>query len=183
MLVGGFKCLVLGTNTITENCGSDPNLPLCDTCSGAWIPVVVYLVFNVAYNVFILLIVKHGGAALSFVVATLRFPLTTVLFYMHSVMGADTVQPHLCDFEGLVLLIVGLLLYRHGAIKCQKGHKETCDAIINSEMRFSSDEDHDKKDTTFDDQVYHALQEEDGDGTCCGFTLRDNFVSSTVPVL
>lgn len=89
--------------------------PVCDDCSRAWIPVATYLIFNVFYNSFTLLIVKHGGAALSFVIATLRLPLTTICFYSTAIVGVDATNPTVFDFFGLLVLVIGLAIYRWGS--------------------------------------------------------------------
>lgn len=98
----------------SQNCGL-PGQPLCDSCHHSWIPVFFYLVVNVIYNVFGLLIVKHGGAALSFVISTMRLPLTTVCFYSKAIVGVDATQPTVFDFIGMLVLIGGLGIYRAGA--------------------------------------------------------------------
>lgn len=62
-----------------------------------------------------MLIVKHGGAALSFVIATLRLPLTTLCFYSTAIVGVDATIPTLFDFIGLLILMLGLGAYRYGS--------------------------------------------------------------------
>ncbi|CEM02178.1 unnamed protein product [Vitrella brassicaformis CCMP3155] len=108
----GAKCLV-GINTITEQCGG-LHQPPCDACATAWIPTASYLLANVFYNVFTILVIKHGSAAISFLIATLRLPLTSMAFYSSFVMGADAMQPRATDFLGLLVIIVGLVGYRWG---------------------------------------------------------------------
>uniref|UniRef100_A0A0G4F3Q0 EamA domain-containing protein n=1 Tax=Chromera velia CCMP2878 TaxID=1169474 RepID=A0A0G4F3Q0_9ALVE len=113
-LWGGCKCLFAGVNTYGEGgkaCGGPDQHP-CDACGAAWIPVVVYLAFNVGYNVFMLLVIKYGSATLSFLVATLRLPLSSFAFYAPFIMGDDAQEFQWTDLAGLAVLLIGLVLYR-----------------------------------------------------------------------
>lgn len=113
VLINGSKCLFTRTNCVVENCGGI-NQPPCDNCASSWIPVFTYLLFNIFYNLFTVLVIKHGSAALSILIATLKLPLTTFAFYSHYVMGENAVEPHVTDFYGLGILLLGLGGYRYG---------------------------------------------------------------------
>lgn len=65
--------------------------PMCDHCATAWVPVVIFLMFNIMCNVFTILVIKHGSAALSFLISTLRMPLAALAFSSPAVMGAEAV--------------------------------------------------------------------------------------------
>lgn len=58
--------------------------------------------------------IKHGSAALSFLVATLRVPLASIAFSSTLIMGDEAVQPGLGDLASLVVIILGLVTYRYG---------------------------------------------------------------------
>lgn len=80
-LWNGVKCLG-GYNTIVTNCGSGSmgfKMP-CDTCDSAYVEVVVFIIFNCIYNVSIMLMIKHGSAALLYIILTLRLPIVNIAF-------------------------------------------------------------------------------------------------------
>lgn len=54
---------------------SSPGLSPCDDCTGSFWPVLIYIIFNCAYNVFIMLVIKHGSAALMYVACALTLVL------------------------------------------------------------------------------------------------------------
>ena len=60
LITNGFWCL-LGYDTVVENCWVSNlvhNMKQCDSCSGSFIIFTFYMVINVAFNVFIFLILK-----------------------------------------------------------------------------------------------------------------------------
>jgi len=113
LILGGTRCLFFLEDQVKLDCGM-PGEKACDHCEFAWIPVVIYLAFNVTYNVYTMLVIKHGSAALSFLVATMRMPLASIAFSSSLIMGDQAVQPGLGDLVSLIVIIVGLLTYRYG---------------------------------------------------------------------
>merc|ERR1719277_401506 len=111
--IGGTRCLFLFEDQIVQDCGLADERP-CDHCRHAWLPVTCYLAFNMLYNIYTMMVIKHGSAALSFLVATLRMPLASLAFSSTWIMGSEAVQPTLGDYLSLVIIIFGLLLYRYG---------------------------------------------------------------------
>lgn len=114
-LWSGTLCM-LGVDTITEDCYTErriPGLPPCDECSGAWIMIAVYLLFNCAFNVFSVLVIKHGSAAYLSAVMTLRIPLVQLIFSLRLVQNPPDVFT-LWSFAGLLLIVAGLMTYRWG---------------------------------------------------------------------
>jgi len=112
--VGGSKCLFIGQDQVVENCGLPDEKP-CDNCEKALIPVLMYLGFNLMLNIFAVLVIKHGSAALSFLVSTLRMPLSALAFSSTLIMGAEAVSFRLHDAMGLVTILAGLASYRVGS--------------------------------------------------------------------
>lgn len=57
-LVKGASCLAGVNSVLPPNCWTAPNriagLQACDTCEGAWLPVVLYMSFNCMFNVTII---------------------------------------------------------------------------------------------------------------------------------
>ena len=114
-LENGFKCL-LGINTIVTNCFASSSLGTpCDSCEGAWIPTMIYLLFNCAYNVFIILLVKYGSAAILYIIMTIRLPIINIAFSLSFIENPP--EPlETFTIIGLVLIIIGLSSYRYGSM-------------------------------------------------------------------
>lgn len=112
--MGGTRCLFLAENQVVTQCGR-PGEKTCDQCDGAFVSVFTYLAFNLALNIFSILVIKHGSAALSFLVSTMRMPLSALAFSSTLIMGAQAVSPGLGDFFSLGIILTGLCSYRFGA--------------------------------------------------------------------
>lgn len=119
-LLNGVKCL-FGHNSITlPDCWVPPHAvegyKQCDSCQGSWMYVLLYLFFNVNYNIFTVLVIKYGGASLLYIVLTLRLPLVQLAFSMPFInYPPDPFQwPAVV---GLVMILVGLIAYRWSALK------------------------------------------------------------------
>lgn len=110
----GTQCLFLLKDHVVTDCGDIGQRP-CDHCQDAWMQVVGYFFFNLLFNIFSILVIKHGSATLSFLVATLRMPLSSLAFSSTLLMGKDAVQPTFSDFVTLIVIIGGLICYRVGA--------------------------------------------------------------------
>ena len=108
-LINGGKCMI-GIDSIISSCGALDELP-CDSCSGAWIPLALYMVFNLFYNLFIVLVIKHGSAALMYLVLTLKLPIVQLAFTIQFINNPpDTFSPY--SAFGLMAIISGLIAYR-----------------------------------------------------------------------
>mmetsp|Transcript_33496 Transcript_33496/g.96155 ORF Transcript_33496/g.96155 Transcript_33496/m.96155 type:complete len:487 (-) Transcript_33496:327-1787(-) len=119
LITGGTKCLFFLEDQVKMDCGF-PGQKACDTCATAWIPVMVFFMFNVCCNVFTVLVIKHGSAALGFLISTLRMPLAAFAFGSPLVMGNEAVPPGPQDFVCLGVIIVGLSIYRYGGVLLQR---------------------------------------------------------------
>mmetsp|Transcript_25958 Transcript_25958/g.72455 ORF Transcript_25958/g.72455 Transcript_25958/m.72455 type:complete len:548 (+) Transcript_25958:139-1782(+) len=128
LVVGGTKCLYFRENQVVEHCGFPGGRP-CDTCDDAWVSVLGYVCFNLGLNIFTLLVIKHGSAALMFLVATMRMPLSSVAFSSTLIMGAEAVQPTVGDYMSLVVILVGLVCYRQGGQWLKKQSKRESEAL------------------------------------------------------
>jgi small basic protein len=112
-LVDGSRCLFFLEDQVVTDCGSYSQKP-CDACQDAWMSVACYMFFNLCYNILVMLVIKHGSATLSFLVSTLRMPLSSIAFSSTWIMGKDAVQPTFSDLLGLMVIISGLASYRMG---------------------------------------------------------------------
>lgn len=119
-LVNGFKCMA-GINSIVNDCWTEisiPGIPQCDSCQNAWIPLLVYMTFNVLYNIAIVLVIKNAGANLLYFVMTLRLPLVQLAFSLSFINSPpDTFKWY--AIVGLIFILTGLVVYRF-ASKPQK---------------------------------------------------------------
>tara|TARA_B110000090_G_scaffold201400_1_gene243424 strand:- start:169 stop:945 length:777 start_codon:yes stop_codon:yes gene_type:complete len=72
--------------------------------------VTIYLVFNQAYNLLIILIIKYGSSNLLFMALTIMVPLGNFAFTLPFVPGHAPLQ--ITDILGLVIICTGLGAYR-----------------------------------------------------------------------
>ncbi|XP_026194020.1 uncharacterized protein LOC34620839 [Cyclospora cayetanensis] len=115
-LINGGKCLFGISIIVPPECGPVWGVP-CDFCEGAWVEVLVYVLFNLIYNVCSMLVLKHCGATVLFLIMTVRLPLTSMAFYSKLIVGDSAVPAKATDFFGLLILLVGLLAFRLGGQK------------------------------------------------------------------
>jgi len=129
----GLQCWLLGTNFITRErgfdcsialeCGTGGNKMCCDSCDGS-IPtisslraiwgVLFYMIFNIAYNVFLVLVIKHGSAALMYATSTVVLPLGSIAFIIPAFMGQHAIPFDVYTGIGLAVVLIGLVIYRFG---------------------------------------------------------------------
>eukprot|EP00899_Mesostigma_viride_P001727 jgi/Mesvir1/11555/Mv17929-RA.1 len=130
----GFTCMAFGENHILPNvtysfgqcdatvyCGQEQGNVCCDSCDGS-IPtvssvshltgMVVYLSANVLYNVVLVLVIKHKGAAFMYIASTAILPLASVAFTFKSLMGPHSDSFNMYTGIGLGVTILGLIIYR-----------------------------------------------------------------------
>jgi hypothetical protein len=105
----GAKCFV-GINTYIGD--------RCDTRM-VWLHVCVYLFINIFYNIFLLMVIKFGSASLLYISSALILPLANISFTMPWIMDEfpDSFKKYssslsVYDIVGLVVILVGLVLYR-----------------------------------------------------------------------
>lgn len=129
----GFRCY-LGINSILGN-ATATSVPPRDDCRMSPLFVNSYLVFNIAYNVLIILILKHGSANLLFLALTIMVPAGNVAFALKFVPGHKPMEA--TDIAGLIIIMIGLTTYRFMGFfvaKC-KGKKETKEEELTSKKR------------------------------------------------
>jgi len=89
----------------------------CDSCDGAWIPIFVYTIFNLGYNLFIVLTIKYGSAALLWIILTLRLPLVQIAFAIPAITAPNPADPfRWSSVVGLFVILAGLILYRWSSV-------------------------------------------------------------------
>ena len=113
--VDGGWCL-LGYNVLvpphcTNHHIPDSSLPPCDDCESAWIPIVAYIVFNLLFNVYTVLLIKYGSATLMFIIMTLRLPMIQWAFSVRAFNDPPD-SFGLAAGMGLTVILLGLVVYR-----------------------------------------------------------------------
>lgn len=116
----GIKCY-LGISTITGGCHPD------ELCSESPLYVNIFLVFNVAFNILLVFVLKFGSANVLFMAATVMVPIGNLAFALPFVPGS--VPLHDSDIAGLLVILLGLITYRFGSsIKCgRRGKRRSMD--------------------------------------------------------
>lgn len=110
------------TCSCAGDCGNGNNPVCCDSCNGryppisslpAWSATLMYMSFNIAYNVFLVLVIKHGSAALMYIASTVVLPLGSVAFTSKALLGPFHAQPFtVYTGAGLGVVLLGLIVYR-----------------------------------------------------------------------
>lgn len=133
-LYQGLECTVLGHNTITNDianatitcltrqpCGTTGLLQCCDSCDGSLpyisaVPalwgMIMYMVANILYNIFLVLVIKYGSAALMYIASTLVLPLGSISFTIRAFLGHNTQKFTVFSGAGLGVVLFGLIIYR-----------------------------------------------------------------------
>ncbi|CAH0517552.1 unnamed protein product [Peronospora belbahrii] len=112
-LYDGLMCY-MGQNTITDGAHKDD-------CEKATIYVTAYLLFNVAYNLLIILILKFGSANILWLAMTIMVPLGNVAFTFPFMPEHQPL--HAKDITGLVFIMLGLFVYRFMGEMTNSWHK------------------------------------------------------------
>ncbi|KAK5575544.1 hypothetical protein RB653_006677 [Dictyostelium firmibasis] len=106
-----------GTSSVLAfgSCGINDNY-VCDDCHNTWVIVLIYMTINIAYNIFILLVLKHAGATVYSIANTVILPLTNIFFSIKFIMGAATSPFSGLSVAGLLVILFGLGGYRVGSM-------------------------------------------------------------------
>jgi drug/metabolite transporter (DMT)-like permease len=99
-------------------CYAGENSQPSDDCHMSVLLVNVYLMFNIGYNILIIMILKHGSANTLWLALTVMVPLGNIAFTLPFVPGNRPLQ--LTDIIGLVVIMVGLCSYRFGGAIAEK---------------------------------------------------------------
>ena len=110
-IMDGLSCYG-GKNSVTCPAGSDDSCVPDDCYYSAPILVTVYLIFNQAYNLLIILIIKYGSSNLLFMALTIMVPLGNFAFTLPFVPGNAPLKA--TDVIGLIVICGGLVCYRFG---------------------------------------------------------------------
>jgi hypothetical protein len=95
-----------GVNTIDDDDNEDD-------CADAPLFVNLYLVFNIAYNILIILILKYGSANVLWLAMTIMVPLGNIAFTLPFMPEHTDLKP--TDIIGLIVIVGGLVCYRFAA--------------------------------------------------------------------
>mmetsp|Transcript_34580 Transcript_34580/g.35256 ORF Transcript_34580/g.35256 Transcript_34580/m.35256 type:complete len:540 (-) Transcript_34580:267-1886(-) len=107
-MYGGLLCW-FGINTVTDSNGLQP----IDDCRMGPYFVSAFFFFNVAYNLLIIIILKHGSANVLWLCSTVIVPLSNVAFSLKFMPGHKDLN--MFDLTGLCVIMTGLVVYRFTA--------------------------------------------------------------------
>ncbi|KAF4714974.1 hypothetical protein FOZ63_033794 [Perkinsus olseni] len=86
---------------------------------GAWQALVVYLCFNLIYNVNIYMLISYGSSLLTFVCNKITVPLAAIFSLISwPIIGQGTVT--WLEWVTLVIILIGIALFRYGNIMRSK---------------------------------------------------------------
>lgn len=108
-LWGGMLCW-MGINSITAQTVQYGSIVPLDDCSTAPLYVSTYLLFNIVFNILIVVILKHGSANIMWMASTVIVPLSNLAFSMDFMPGHKALNSF--DIAGLFVIMLGLVLYR-----------------------------------------------------------------------
>ena len=108
-LYDGARC-TMGVNSVSFNSDYSPELIYHD-CSMAPFYTTCYLFFNLALNILIVLVLKHGSAAILAMSSTVLVPLGNFAFSLDFMPGHKPQRP--TDLVGLSIIMMGLLFFRY----------------------------------------------------------------------
>lgn len=119
----GYKCLFLGVNSIVDNCGRNKAVT-CDNCGEAAKIFLIYLVLNAILRVAYVLIMMDGSVTFTFLLGTVKVPLTSIAFSLHFIAG-DSVSPFgTLDLVCFFGIVGGLILYSVGSKRMQEAQSQ-----------------------------------------------------------
>jgi hypothetical protein len=79
--------------------------------------LLLYIVINFIFNVMILVVIRVSSTTLMYIAGTVRLPLANIAFTFTWVMGKKYAQKlSMFDIVGLVVVVLGLVLYKFGRI-------------------------------------------------------------------
>ena len=114
----GLRCYV-GISSAKAD-GDDDEAHADDCNPQAPLFVNIYLIFNVGYNILIIMILKFGNANILWLAMTVMVPLGNLAFALPFMPQSTDVTPY--DMAGLVVIMAGLVGYKQGPVAC----KDTC---------------------------------------------------------
>lgn len=137
----GLKCYV-GVNSILDNGPSCPpesaGDDCSDECSSSVYFVNIYFLFNLGYNILIILILKYGSANILWLAMTVMVPLGNCAFALDFVPGHKPLTVY--NFIGLALILGGLLVYRFGGALLEaweRSREAREDSLVDGHGHFS----------------------------------------------
>jgi len=87
------------------------------------------MVANIAYNVFLVLVIKHGSAALMYATSTVVLPLGSIAFTISVFMGDHATAFDVYTGIGLGVVLFGLIIYRFGDLLLRNYYAKRREAL------------------------------------------------------
>jgi len=99
--------------TQSSYCFAGQNIvyPYADSCKGEPYLTLFYVAINLTWNISLLLLLKKGGAVLTFIAAAVSLPIAHLAFAFNwPLLGSSPIQ--LTDIFALLAVLAGLVVYR-----------------------------------------------------------------------
>ena len=93
------------------------------SCDGMPYATIIYIAVNLVWNISFILLVKQGGAVLSFIAAAVSFPLANLAFILDWPLlpgNGFTIPDGPLDLLALFVVLSGLIIYRVFSIMLQR---------------------------------------------------------------
>ena len=78
----------------------------------AWLEIMLFVFFDALYNVFALMIVRSGSAALMFAASALTIPTTAIFFQWKWLAGYFQEHLNVYNYVGVAIIVTGVVIYR-----------------------------------------------------------------------
>ncbi|AFZ79087.1 hypothetical protein BEWA_019320 [Theileria equi strain WA] len=114
----GYKCLFFGINSIVDNCGYGKRVT-CDDCGEAAKIFFIYLILSTILRISYVLIMMDGSVTFTFLLGTVKVPLTSIAFSLHFIAGDSVSTFGTLDLVCFFGIVGGLILYSVGS-KCMQ---------------------------------------------------------------
>lgn len=108
-MISGWDCY-MGVNTITRENQHEYGAFPVDNCADSQFYTNWYILFNVLYNVLMILVLKYGSSNIMWMASTVIVPLSNVAFSLDFMPNHQPLT--LFDIVGLVVIMGGLVIYR-----------------------------------------------------------------------
>jgi len=98
-------------------------------CDYSMVIYFIYILFNLTYNILLLLIVKRASALLSFIALKAIIPVSIILFLIDwPIIHSSEIT--YAEIIGLVVILAGLVFYRYFTVMKEKYKLQCCSCEI-----------------------------------------------------
>jgi len=136
-----FNNVLAGGNSIDPNdlpgyiesatrCFLGYNSQPTDVCDETLLVFVFYIIFNMTFNIALLVVFKEGSATLAVVAGALRVALSAFGFQIPFIAGPAWRSLNPFDYAAVAILIIALIVY-----KIREEKKETTEVLLDKNSK------------------------------------------------